>query len=144
MSQIERPYLDFETHAPSLAFAPRRAHSSFAAQEAAPPPVPIRDADPLEILRVVATAYSIVVDDLAGKDRHRNVREARLVAYWMLRTRTKLSFPEIGRLLKKDHTSVMSGVRKCVAMRQEDASFNAFTETLAAAVDSRIKGGVAA
>lgn len=143
---IDRPYLDFETHAQAIVAAPRRAHSSFAATEAAPPPIPTRDGDPFKVLRVVAHAYAIAVDDITGKDKHKNTAEARLVAYWLLRTHTKLSFPEIGRMLgNKHHTSVMSGVRKCGARREKDSAFGDFTDKLAVAVEARLKreGGAA-
>lgn len=136
----DRPYLDFETHARAIVDAPRRVHSPFSATEAAPPPIPPRDGDPFKVLRVVAHAYALTVDDLTGKDRHKNTAEARLVAYWLLRTCTKLSFPEIGRLLgNKHHTSVMSGVRKCGAQRAKDETFGAFTDKLAVAVEARLK-----
>lgn len=135
----DRPYLDFETHARALAEAPRRSHSPFSATEAAPPPIPSNKADPFKVLRVVAHAYTLTVDDLTGRDRHKNTAEARLVAYWLLRTRTSLSFPEIGRVLGKDHTSVMSGVRKCGARREKDSAFGEFTDKLAVAVDARLK-----
>ena len=136
---IDRPYLDFEAHALAIITAPRRLHSSFAATEAAPPPIPARDADPFKVLRVVAHAYALTVDDITGKDKHKNLAEARLVAYWLLRTRTKLSFPEIGRVLGKNHTSVMSGVRKCGARREKDSAFGEFTDKLAVAVEARLK-----
>lgn len=137
---MERQFLDFETHALAIVAAPRRQHSPFSATEAAPPPIPAHDADPYKVLRVVAHAYAITVDDLIGKDRHKNVAEARLVAYWLLRTRTKLSFPEIGRVLgNKHHTSVMSGMRKCGARRERDSAFVSFTDKLAVAVDARLK-----
>lgn len=136
---MDRPFLDFGTHALAIVAAPRRAHSSFAATQPDPPPIPAHDADPYKVLRVVAHAYSITVDDLTGRDRHKNTAEARLVAYWLLRTRTRLSFPEIGKVLGKDHTSVMSGVRKCGVRRDKDAEFVSFTDKLAVAVDARLK-----
>ncbi len=139
----DRPYLDFETHARAIVEAPRRPHSPFSATEPAPPPIPPRDADPFKVLRVVAHAYGITVDDLTGRDRHKNTAEGRLVAYWLLRTRTQLSFPEIGRVLGKDHTSVISGVRKCVTRRETEPALRDFTDKLAVAVEARLKGSAA-
>jgi DnaA-like protein len=142
----DRPYLDFETHIAALVTGPRglpmRQHSSFAAKSAAPPAIPNRDSDPFEVLRVVAQAYSLSVADITGKDKHKNTAEARCVACWLLRTRTKLSFPEIGRILRKDHTTIMVGVKKCGRLREGDAGFGSFTDKLAVAVDARLKGAV--
>jgi hypothetical protein len=45
-------------------------------------------------------------------DRHKQHADARAVCWWVARKRTTLSFPEIGREFDKDHTSVMSGVKR--------------------------------
>lgn len=108
------------------------------------PEIPQRDANPNEVLRCVAQSYLLSIADLLSKNRHRHIAEARIVAYWLLRTRTELSFPEIGRVLGKDHTSVMSGVRKCVERRALEAKFAGFTDQLADAVEARLKGNTAA
>jgi chromosomal replication initiation ATPase DnaA len=120
--QIDRPYLDFEGE-----------------RAKALPPLPLR-----EVLRCVAQAYLLSVSAITGRDRFKNIAEARLVTYWLLRTLCNLSFPEIGKVLQKDHTSAISGVRKCIAVRERDAAFRTFTDQLAAAVEARLKGEVAA
>jgi hypothetical protein len=135
-SQIDRPFLEFPNDAPSLAKAPTLP-------PAALPAIPLRDGDPLEILRVVAHSYSLAPQQIIGKLRLKSIAEARQVACWLLRTRTKLSFPECGRVVHKDHTSVMVCVKKCVARRAKDPSFEAFTDQLAAAVEARLKEAAA-
>lgn len=128
--QIDRPYVEFPADAPPLAKA----------QSEPLPAIPLRDVDPLEILRVVAQSYSLAPQQIVGKDKHKNVAEARQVACWLLRTRTKLSYPECGRVVRKDHSSVMTCVKKCVARRAKEPSFEAFTDALAAAVEARLQG----
>ncbi len=134
--QMDRPFIDF-SEAPPIAKAPAQPHTEL-------PAIPLRDADPNEILRVVAHSYTVSVQEILSKDKHRNISEARQVACWLLRTRTRLSFPEIGRVVHKDHTSVMVCVKKCVARRAKEPSFEAFADQLAAAVEARLKGEVAA
>ncbi len=73
----------------------------------------------------------------------KTVAEARNVAYWLLRTQTRKSFPEIGRVMVKDHTSVMKGMDSCEAQREKDPDFRRFTDELAAAVEARLKDGAA-
>lgn len=63
------------------------------------------------LLARVYEKFGVTLDELRSGDRHKNIAHARLVAYWLLRQRG-LSFPEIGRVLNRDHTSVMYGVRK--------------------------------
>jgi len=104
------------------------------------PPIPARGADYTEALRCVATAYTISVTELVGSDKHKQVAEARTVAYWLLRTQTRLSFPEIGRVLHKDHTSAMSGVKRCERKRTEDVGFRRFTDRMVEAVEARAEG----
>ena len=68
-----------------------------------------------DLVHEVATHFALehLGEDLATtKDRHKNIADARAVAMWVARKRTSMSFPEIGREFDKDHTTVMSAVRK--------------------------------
>lgn len=135
--QPDRPYVDFPSvEGPSIAST---------APSAPPlPALPQHDASPLEIIQLVAQSYAIAADDITGKDKHKNIAEARQVTCFLIRMLTKLSFPEIGRVLRKDHTSVMVCVKKCTARRAKDMAFCAFTDKLLAAVDARVKDEAAA
>lgn len=136
--QIDRPFLDFEDdRAKALPPVPLRNAVTTA-------PIPARGADTNEVLRCVAQAYLVSVNTIVGRDKFKNIAEARLVAYWLLRTLCNLSYPEIGKVLRKDHTSAISGVKKCIANRERDPSFRVFTEELAEAIKARLKGAVAA
>ncbi len=102
--------------------------------------IPQRGADVNEILRCICESFLISVAELTGKARYKNICEARIVAYWLLRELGGLSYPEIGMALKKDHTSAMSGFRRCVRRRALEPAFLAFTDELQAAVAARMKG----
>jgi chromosomal replication initiation ATPase DnaA len=131
--QIDRPFLAFA--AAEATERPRRIRID----NGAPPlPLPQRAADHNEIVRCVCQSYLVSPDELASNDRHKNVAEARKVACWLLRTLTARSFPEIGRLMSKDHTSVMHAVKSCSRRRETDAEFRRFTDELAAAVKARL------
>jgi chromosomal replication initiation ATPase DnaA len=131
---------DDETLAPkTLPLAPHVA--ALIGEREGRPPIPSRSVDANEVVRCVCQSYMVSPALLLSKDRHKGVAEARQVAYWLFRTLSKMSYPEIGRALgNRDHTSVMSGVRRCLRMREEDRSFEAFTDELAAAVSARLKG----
>jgi chromosomal replication initiation ATPase DnaA len=136
--QIDRPYLDFDgERAKTLPPLPLRS-------AVANVPIPARGADTNEVLRCVAQAYLLSVGSIIGRDKFKNIAEARLVTYWLLRSLCNLSYPEIGKVLKKDHTSAISGVKKCIALRERDPSFKAFTDELTEAVRARLKGAAAA
>ena len=66
----------------------------------------------LEIVApVVCEYYSLSMDDLMERSRRVVVVEARQMAWFLLRYYSHLSFPAIGRLFGKDHTTVMYGVK---------------------------------
>ena len=76
-------------------------------------------ADDGEIMVFVCRHFGVTLDQLRSKDRHAHIADARHVAMWLLRERG-LSFPAIARILHRDHTTVMSGVRKIDHLRLID------------------------
>jgi chromosomal replication initiator protein len=66
-----------------------------------------------EIERVVVTHFGVTRDALHSSSRDRTVTQARSVAMYLLRKHTRMSFPEIGRLLgNKQHSTVIMAVRR--------------------------------
>lgn len=75
------------------------------------------------VIEFVASEYDVTVDDVLSHDRHRSIAEARQVCCWLIRMciEPQLSFPEIARLLgNRDHTTIMSSVRKIDRLRNTD------------------------
>ena len=71
-----------------------------------------------DIQRVVCHHFKLRSTDLLSKDRHKSVAFARHVAMYLCKQRLKCSFPELGRAFgNRDHTTVMSAVRKVEALR---------------------------
>jgi chromosomal replication initiator protein len=64
------------------------------------------------ILLAVARYYGVNADDLKSKSRHKQIVEPRQMAMYLLREDAHLSTPEIGRLLNRDHTTVLHGVKQ--------------------------------
>jgi chromosomal replication initiator protein len=77
------------------------------------------DADAIQ--REVSRFYKIPVDDMCGERRVKQVALARQVAMYLVRTLTQSSLPEIGKKFNKDHSTVLSSVRKIDAMKETDA-----------------------
>lgn len=66
-----------------------------------------------DVQRAVCTYFNIKLGDLKSKRRHRAVSYPRQVAMYLCRQRLGTSYPELGeRFGGKDHTTVMSAVRK--------------------------------
>ncbi len=68
----------------------------------------------------VARFFKIPLAELKGERRTKNIAFARQVAMYLLRTLTHASFPAIGDSFNKDHSTVMSSVRKIEAQREVD------------------------
>lgn len=63
------------------------------------------------LIRKVAEIHNVTVDDMMGNGRTSKFVEARQEAFYALHKRG-LSYSEIGRIMNRDHSTVMYGVRK--------------------------------
>jgi chromosomal replication initiator protein len=83
------------------------------------------------IQREVASYFEVKLHDLKGPKRHRAVSHPRLIAMYLSRQLTQMSYPEIGsRFGGKDHSTVISAVRKIESKLGEDASLRSVVSTL--------------
>ncbi len=84
-----------------------------------------------DIQRAVCHHFKLKSADLASKDRHKTLAFARHLAMYLCKVRLKSSFPEIGRAFgNRDHTTVMSAVRKVDVLRTTDPETRAHLEVL--------------
>src|SRR4051794_21366362 len=84
-----------------------------------------------DIQRIVCHHFKLRTSDLLSKDRHKSIAFARHVAMYLCKQRLKCSFPELGRAFgNRDHTTVMSAVRKVEALRGSDPEVRAHLEAL--------------
>ncbi|HSQ63100.1 MAG TPA: chromosomal replication initiator protein DnaA, partial [Polyangiaceae bacterium] len=84
-----------------------------------------------DIQRIVCHHFKLRSADLLSKDRHKSVAFARHVAMYLCKQRLKCSFPELGRAFgNRDHTTVMSAVRKVESLRTNDPEVRAHLEAI--------------
>lgn len=84
-----------------------------------------------DIQRVVCHHFKLRTSDLLSKDRHKSIAFARHVAMYLCKQRLKCSFPELGRAFgNRDHTTVISAVRKVESLRASDPEVRAHLEAL--------------
>ena len=84
-----------------------------------------------DIQRVVCVHFRLSSAELLSKDRHKSVAFARQVAMYLCRLRLKCSFPELGRAFgNRDHTTVISAVRRVEALRQSDPQVAAHLDAI--------------
>jgi chromosomal replication initiator protein len=84
-----------------------------------------------DIQRIVCHHFKLKSADLLSKDRHKSIAFARHVAMYLCKQRLKCSFPELGRAFGgRDHTTVMSAVRKVEVLRGTDPEVRAHLEAI--------------
>jgi len=89
-----------------------------------------------EIQRKVSEHYDIRLSDMLGPKRTRSLARPRQVAMWLCKQLTSRSLPEIGRKFgKRDHTTIMHGVRKIDELRQSDSQIADDLELLRRALE---------
>lgn len=71
-----------------------------------------RGATPIAIVTAVARYFGVRADDLKGKARNKQIVVPRHIAMYLLREDGHLSTPEVGRLLNRDHTTVLHGMKQ--------------------------------
>lgn len=65
------------------------------------------------IARAVAKAHGVSFNDLVSHRREHHLVRARQHAMWELAQHTKLSYPQIGRILgDRDHSTVIHGIKR--------------------------------
>lgn len=71
-----------------------------------------RKAQAESVLKNIASEYGISVGEMLSRCREPDVDRARRHAMAVLRWSTNWSFPVIGKIFGRDHTTVMHAIRK--------------------------------
>lgn len=80
----------------------------------------------------VARQFNVTTAALRSEDKTRPVMRARWALCWLLRN-SGISYPAIGQLVERDHSTVMHAIKKAEQMMTNDAEFAAHIATLKAA-----------
>jgi hypothetical protein len=79
-------------------------------------PVPMDEDRAREVVERVAGEYGLTLDDLRSRDRSFRLVHIRRAAMRAAREETEASLPQIGRVLDRDHTTVLSALRTLEAV----------------------------
>ena len=91
----------------------------------------VKEISPDDIIKIVADHYGVKTADLRSERRFKQITVPRQIAMYLLRQRTKCSFPDIGRRFGgRDHTTVMYAVKIIEKKLTEDVSLKNTVETL--------------
>lgn len=89
----------------------REEYSAYRGLETYGPPKLTRGQKITATIKVVALRRGVSVEDIMVGDRTRPNVNARHEAMYLLRRNFGLSYPRIGAIMGRDHTTVMNGVR---------------------------------
>lgn len=111
--EIGKPYRDAKLLA-KLGVAIGQRDAALRALE---PKTASNETDRAAFARIVAEVEQATGVDrrtILGKSRTASAVRARQAVWWLAREQTSLSYPEIGKLTRRDHTTVIAGVRRAL------------------------------
>lgn len=76
-----------------------------------------------QVIEKVAKYYGLTTKDLLGTSRLKDIKNARQVAMFLLSKELSLSTPKIGSEFKKDHTTIMHGIKQVDIKLKADFNF---------------------
>lgn len=86
------------------------------------------------VLSVVCAHYRVTPTDVLSQRRQSEIMEPRHVAMFLARRCTLQSFPQIGRALHRDHTTVQHGVHRVRQRIAAEPEFAALVDRLATTI----------
>lgn len=94
---------------------------------------PLPEAEPIvfikDIIRVVCREIGVSRAEMLADRRQKSIVNARHIVFWLAKTLTARSLPEIGRLAgNRDHTTVLHGIRRIERLRHEDEVIHNYIE----------------
>lgn len=95
------------------------------------------------ILDEVAREWDVQRELLRGDSRHAELITPRWVAMLLAQQLLRQSLPRIGRTMRRDHTSVLHGIRRIRARIAADPDFAARLDALAARITANQQGDIA-
>ena len=91
---------------------------------------------PERIMEAVANYFYIPVEQMISKDRSKDVAYPRQMAMYMIRQELEYSFPDIAKIFKRDHTTVMHACNKI----EEERKNSRETEDVIKKLHNNIRG----
>ena len=88
-----------------------------------PPRHPVR-----LIIAVVAAIFNLPLRTMYSKRRDPRAAKIRFAAYYLAHLHTEYSYPQIGRVFNKDHTTIMHGVKRCKELIEDNSKYAALIE----------------
>jgi chromosomal replication initiation ATPase DnaA len=73
-----------------------------------------------DLIKATSAIYDIPVSTLVSHRRDREITKLRWRVYWIGRTELGLSYTQVATLFRRDHTTILHGIRKYKELAYED------------------------
>lgn len=83
-----------------------------------------------KIFSAVCLNYKVSKEDLLSNKRNSNIVYARHIAIYLIRSITEMSYPNIGKIFDKDHTTIIASIQKMEKKILNDTNFAMEINTL--------------
>ena len=83
-----------------------------------------------KVFSAVYKRYNIKKDDILSSKRTKDIANARHITVYVIRTATDMSLPNIGRIIDRDHSTVMSSIETVERRMAQDPVFRAEVDEL--------------
>lgn len=93
-----------------------------------------------QVMRATAAYYDISAEALTGPSREMRFARARQVGMYLARRLTPQSTTAIGRVFKRDHTTVLHGEKKVARLIRRDTALQSDAVAIAAKLGFRVDG----
>lgn len=101
--------------------------------------------DTLSVLSAVASSFKLSIEELRGDERYQHFAQPRAAVYWLLVRHSIMSLSSIARTLgKRDHSTVVNGLRRCAGLRAKDTWYREQVDSIERDLEAKAKGEAAA
>lgn len=91
-----------------------------------------------KIIQVVAGYFNLMKSDLQSKTRRHDISWPRQIAMYFIRKKTGICLAEIGRIFRKDHSTVIYAINQVGNMRDTNKKIRYELENLEKLIDQAI------
>ncbi len=93
---------------------------------------------PDAIIGETARYFGFSAEDLTGTNQTKDITKSRQVAMYLIRSLTNLSLPDIGNLFNRNHSTVLTSIRKVEKLLNTEADMPATIRNITSNINSRM------
>ena len=93
---------------------------------------------PESIISETARYFGFTAEDLTGTNQTKDITKSRQISMYLIRSLTNLSLPDIGNLFNRNHSTVLTSIRKVEKLLVTDKDMPATIRNITSNINSRM------